>query len=93
MVEHWASTDLKVVGAGIHENREEEEGKIKLSKRLGRNGSSHPWRSGLLSPPSRRHQWRGIGNKSIRAGENLVTTGVLDEIGEPGTVESRTAQH
>lgn len=94
MVELFAATDLKVVGAGIHKSRREVEGKVVLLKmqKLGRSGSSHPQQSGLLSPPSRRHQWRDV-NRSSRAGKNLDTTGVLNEIGTPGTVENRAAQH
>ncbi|CAF99024.1 unnamed protein product [Tetraodon nigroviridis] len=94
VVELFAATDLKVVGAGIHKSRREVEGKVVLLKmqKLGRSGSSHPQQSGLLSPPSRRHQWRDV-NRSSRAGKNLDTTGVLNEIGTPGTVENRAAQH
>lgn len=55
--------------------------------------ASHPRPSGLSSPSSRRHQCRGVVNRSRGAGENLDTTGVLDEIGEAGTVESRAAHH
>lgn len=94
VVELWAATNLKVVNAGIRKSRHEVEAKIRLLKmqKLGRSGSSHPQRGRLLSPSSIRYQWRDV-NRSSRAGENRDTTGALDEIGTPGTVESRAAQH
>lgn len=36
----------------------------------------------LLSPPSRRHQWRGAVKRSSGADQNLGAAGVLDESGE-----------